>query len=501
MKPRLLGTLGTAVVAVAVAGCADTSAAGGQDGTISYGITLPASTMDPAQARTPQELVYLMPVYDRLVQLDPITSELGPMLATEWTVGGEGGSGYVDFTLREGLTFPSGEPLDADAVKANIERSKAVSGSSVAADLAGVTTVDVMDANTVRINTSGPAAWLPGILSGRAGMMIAPSALGSDLGVEPQGIGMWTLESFDPSKVTYTATGNYWDAEAQKSDRLEIRFLADDNARFNALRTGEIDSSFVRAGQVSEAENAGLVTNVVPAKTTFAFHLNTNRSGLNDIRIRQALQYAIDRTAISDLVLDGYCEPNEQLFAPATAQHTDVELYPYNPDEARKLLEEAGAQNLQLVIGTVDIDQYRTMAEVMQSQLAQVGVQASVRVMPSGSLRETFAIKQETDLSFSPTGTHSDPSQLHNTYIASDAPYNPGKFVNDAANRLAGDALGEADTDKRNTLYQQMSVANAEAATSLSVCSPKLIYAYRDYVTGFEGALDAPGVEFRGVAG
>ncbi|MDI9894432.1 ABC transporter substrate-binding protein [Rhodococcus sp. IEGM 1381] len=498
MKSGMLGSLSAlAVVALAATGCADTSASGEQDGTLSYAISLPASTMDPAQVRVAAELIYLLPVYDRLVEVKPATAELAPMLATEWTIGDD----YVDFSLRQGLNFPDGAPFDAAAVKANIERSKATEGSGVASDLGGVTTAEVIDEYTVRINTDGPSAWLPGILGGRAGMMVAPSALGANLGVKPMGIGMWTLDNFDPAKVTYTATENYWDAEDQKSDRLEIRFLADDNARFNALRTGEIDTTFIRPNQVSEAENSGLTTNVVSAATTFPFHINTARSGLSDIRIRHALQYGIDRAAISDLVLDGYCDPNEQLFSPSSGQHSDATLYPYDPDRSRALLAEAGAENLPLVIGVADIDQYRTMAEVMQSQLNDAGFDVSVQVMPSGSTRERFSITQDIDLAFSPSGTHVDPSQVYSTFVAPNAPYNPGGTTDPSIEALANEALGVKDTDSRNAVYQDMSLKIAEEAKSLTVCSARLIYAYNDYVTGFEGARDAPLMEFRGVAG
>lgn len=505
MKSRVVPLASVAVLflALALAGCADTSASGDKgDGTISYGITLPAATLDPARVTTPQELIYLMPVYDRLVEVDPLTGKLEPMLATKWTVDEKGGAGFVDFTLRSDLTFPDGTPLDASAVVANIKRSKAAEGSGVAADLSQVTGAKALDDLTVRISTKGPAAWLPGIMGGRAGMMISPSALDSpNLPTKPAGIGMWTLHRMDATEVSYTATKGYWDAQEQKSKRLEIRYLSDDNARFNALRTGELDTSFIRASQVDEAKDAGLETQVVKSSSAFAFHLNTSRSGLDDPRVRQALQYAVDRSAISDLVFDGYCDPNEQLFGVSTPQHSSTELYPHDPKRARKLLTEAGAQSLKLVIGTVDIDQYRTMAEVVQSQLGEAGIKASVRVLPSGSLRDTFAVKQETDLSFAPSGTEMDPSQVYSTYFAPTAPYNPGGWKSPEVGELATDALGIADPDKRNKAYQEMGEAAAGQATSLAICSPRLIYANTAGVKGFKGARVAAFTEFRGVSG
>lgn len=512
MRKRLRSGTAAALAlpVVLLAGCGGGSGATGApgaaagDGTISYAFSVGPTTLDPARISSLQEVLYLNPVYDRLVYLDPVTGDAGPMLATAWQVGSDEQGGFVDFTLRAGLSFPDGAAFGPDTVVANIQRSKAAKGSGVASDLAAVSGAEKRDDNTVRLRTPGGAAWIPSVLGGRAGMMISQDALDApDLATKPVGIGMWQLDRFDPSIVTYQATPGYWDSQAQASKRLELRFIPDDSARFNAVRSGDIDTTFIRPSQIKDAKAAGIDVVEVPGATTYAFHMNTATPGLDDVRVRRALQKAVNRDAVSEQLLNGKCTSNDQLWAPALSSHADdVPVYPYDPAAARQELAAAGhANDLEVKLATADIDQYRRLAEILQAQFGEVGVKVAVQVAPASALRDLFGIRKAADMALSNTGLESDPSQLVSEYLAPDGLFNPGGSAIPGVQELAAQALGESDAAKRASLYQQISTLARDNAGYLSICSPAFLFATSDQVSGFKGARAAGLPEWRGVSG
>lgn len=486
----------------------ETAAAGGGehpgDGTISYAFSLGPATLDPAGIKSLQEVLYLNPVYDRLVYIDPLTAEPKPMLATGWTVGSDTDGGFAEFDLRAGLTFPDGSPFDANAVKANLERSMAASGSLVASTLTALESVEVVDADTVRMHTTGGAAWLPATVGGPAGMMISPSSLNSpDLATKPAGIGMWTLDSFDPAQVTYHATPNYWDPSAQQADHLKLNFIGDDAARFNALRAGDIDVTFLRPNQIANAEGEGLQTIKAGGSTTYGFVFNTSRKGLDNQEVRQALNMAVDRQAIADKLLLGYCTPNSQMWAPTLASHNDaVEVPQYDPKAAKEALAAAGySDGFDMSVVVSDVDQYRRLAEILQAQLGELGVKVTIQVAPAVDVVDIYANRKEADAAQTNPGLESDPSQLVSTYLMPDSRNNPGALQIPGIEDLAQQGLSEGDTAKRTAIYEEISKRAADSAGYLAICSPDFVYGTDGQVADFTGARAGGLVEFRGVKG
>lgn len=335
-------------------------------------------------------------------------------------------------------------------------------------------------------------------------MMISQEALDNpDLAKNPVGIGMWTLDRFGPSVVTYTATPNYWDRAAQQAEHLELRYLPDDNARFNALRSGDLDTTFIRSSQVKSARSGGLEIIETSGSTTYAFPFNTSSPGLADVQVRRALQFAIDRTAIAEQLLGGRCTPNVQLWAPALPPHDDsLDLYAYDPARAKEMLAAAGhGTGLRLSLAIADIDQFRRLAEIVQAQLGEVGVKVDVKVMPPGSAREVFSVRKQVDASFGPTGLETDPSQLVSEYLAPDGLYNPGANENAEVMTRADKALAVADPAERSALYEEISRLAAEDASYLAICSPDFLFAANGEISGFKGARAAGLAEWRGVRG
>lgn len=502
---RFLTTLSIASLALTAAcgssgGAADSDAAHQNDGTIVYAFSVSPTTLDPAATKSAQELLYLRPVYDRLVHLDPLDAKPSPMLATEWALGADDVGSYAEFKLREGLTFPDGKPFNSDAVVANLNHYKSLAGSGTAADLAPMTQAVATDPYTVRVYSEGGAAWVPNTLGGRAGMMISPAALGSpDLATNPVGIAPWTLESFDPAKVTYVKTENYWDPDVQKADKLEVQYIPDDVARFNAARSGGLDFTFIRGSQVDSAKADGLTLLENPGSTVTGFYLNPTVPGLDDPEVRQALSMAINREAIANAVWNGYCTPTDQIWSPGLPWHNpDHAMIEPQPDKAKKTIEESDLGPLTMVVQDSDI--YKRLGEVVQAELEKVGVQVSIQIVPASALRSAYAIEKSAQLGMAAIGLEGDPSQLVANYLLPGGLYNLSGEVDTQIAALAEQGLSESD-DERASTYQEIAALETEQTGFLAVCAPNFLWVSNGKIGGFDGALSASQPEFRGMEG
>src|SRR5690606_21746166 len=178
--------------------------------------------------------------YDRLVHITPDVQPI-PGLATDWEFAEDGS--YLEMNLRKGVTFHDGEPFNAQAVRANIERAKTVENSAVASELEVVESVKVIDPATVRFMLTGAAASLPLTLSDRAGVMISPKAFDDpDLDQQPVGAGMFKVTDYKPNDhITYERYEKYWDPDAVRVAKNEQLIQPNSVARLYANRTGQVD--------------------------------------------------------------------------------------------------------------------------------------------------------------------------------------------------------------------------------------------------------------------
>ena len=237
------------------------------EGTFRYFYSVGPSRFDAHRATSSFDNTSLFLTYDRLVHNSPEASAV-PGLATAWEFNPDGTA--LTFTLREGVTFHDGTPFDAEAVKANIERGQTVEGSAVASDLAVITSVEVVDPLTVTLNLGGDGAQLPLVLSDRPGMMISPAAFDKpDLDQSPVGAGMFTVSEYRANdRIIYNRYDGYWDPDAVRCATFDYSISGDPITRLNAIRSGQVDGTFVDPAQEADAESAGLVISHSTASPT-----------------------------------------------------------------------------------------------------------------------------------------------------------------------------------------------------------------------------------------
>lgn len=330
-------------------------------------------------------------LFDSLTVIGP-GGVLQPALATHWEL--ETDTRWI-FHLRANVTFHNGAPFNADAAAAVLSFLKGEDGKRfyVATEVEAVTAIDVIDDLTLAINTAAPDAILPK----RLALISIPepgawATLGPDgFAQEPVGTGSFKLDDWGQAtgRMTFDAFADSWRAPAE-IDRLELWTVADATARIQALLTGQVDVlEAVGFDDVPTIEAAGFkVWSFTGAQvSSIAFRTVDNPdSPLQDVRVRRALNYAVDRALIAAVIFGGNADPASQGAGPGTFGYDpDLEPIPYDPAKAKALLAEAGYGDgfpltIEVLTGfsTADTLVYQKVAEDIRA----VGVDVTLRTPP-----------------------------------------------------------------------------------------------------------------------
>jgi peptide/nickel transport system permease protein/peptide/nickel transport system substrate-binding protein len=336
------------------------------------------SSLDPATGGSGFDHSILWTLYDTLVEWDYDTLIPKPGLAS-WSFP-EPARMVLD--IREGVTFHDGTPLDAAAVKFNLDRNRQDERSNIKADLAGVTAVEVSGPLQVTLTLTGPDASLPAVLSDRAGMMVSPAniqALGQDTNRKPVGAGPWKFVSWtDNDKVVVTRNDNYWRPGRPYLDGIEFSIIPESATALRAASSGQIEMAYQLPARLKPIIERSDSLQVVAAPTLFCqkLYLNYGREPLNNVKVRQALNFAINREDYIRATMGGLGESAAMLLPKAHWAYdaSVAALYPFDPDRSRALLAEAGfGDGLELHIGSYSDQDSVLRSEVIQAQLEAGG--------------------------------------------------------------------------------------------------------------------------------
>ena len=466
---------GALAMALALAGCGDTprnrtessadypseielESGFDEDATFTFGYTAFPPSWDPTKSTSAADRIFYIPVYDGLF----IEGVEGPEpgLATDYEPSEDGKS--VTMHLRKGLAFSDGTPFDAEAAKFNLDRNRA-KGSRIAGELSMVTNVAVVDDLTIKVDTDGSVGALHVSLSTRAGMMVSPTAAQSGvLDDKPVGIGPYITAAISPGvEATYERTAGYWDPAAQNVAKRVHTFIADDQARYNALVSGELDGAQVNPDQVDTVQDAGLNPVIKPSSLFLVFGMNSSMAPFDDIEVRKALNMSIDREGIAQGLYDGLCTPQATPFPEGGVAYNKeigdgLDEYPYDPTQAKEILEKEGVTDLTIDTLTPNVTIYTKFAEVVQQNLGKVGITVNVRPMPSEQLVQEFMIDKTAPTTSAVTTGITDPNMLWGSFLSPTAPQNPGGEVDPEMEQYAKEGAASLDPDERNKGYSKM---------------------------------------------
>lgn len=418
-----------AAITLAVSSCSPASTEGdptepaasdiNREATLTFATASPIAGLDPVYYISSGQHAQMSFIYDSLTQLAPDGST-APMLAETWEFSDDGS--VLTFHLRQDVTFNDGTPFDAEAVRVNLERGLNDPKSNVAGALSDIVDIDVVDEATIDLKLApGRGAGLPAALTTFPGMMLSPKALAEradEIAMDPgeAGSGAYLVTGLTPGEsVTLERTDDYWDHDAAYVKTVEISTMADNTARLNGVQTGVLDITQITAPTaIQQAEGlmeAGtLEGEFIDMDITQTMFINSKSGPLADLRARQAVAAAINKEAIVDGLFGGRAVPATQLY-PSTWAHdsslVDGTAQKYNPDAAKALVEELGGLSFTLTFGAGFATE--PVAQVIQAQLDEVGIEVELAPLQYPSNEEAFA-NGTADAILSTTTTAADPS-------------------------------------------------------------------------------------------
>ncbi len=402
MMRRKNAILTTAAIATAailgLAGCsAGAGNSSGSDGetptTATIALTGTPTNLDfttTAGSAIPQAL--MSNVYEGLVELDQ-SGEIQPLLASEWTVSDDRKT--YTFTLQEGVTFSNGDEFTADDVKFSFDRVKTDWVSSLKAKMDVVESVEVVSPTEVSVTLSKPSnAWLFSLAT-PVGAIFSEDAV-DDLANTPVGTGPYAVESWTPNEsLVFDTRDDYW-GEAPGVEQVTLKYFADATATTNALQTGDVDAiANLQAPELLssfESDDQFVVTTGTSSGEV-SLSMNNKAAPFDDVRVRQAVLYALDKQAILDTAWNGYGSLVATYAAPTDPYYEDLnDAYPYDPAKAKELLQEAGQENLDITFTVPTRPYAQAVSEIVVSQLKDVGINATIESaeFPAVWLDEVF---------------------------------------------------------------------------------------------------------------
>jgi peptide/nickel transport system substrate-binding protein/glutathione transport system substrate-binding protein len=447
-------------------------------GTLRVSMTYNPAALDPMTGRNAPDFNTLLAIYDGLIDLDPPTLQPKPGLAKAFTWKDPA---TLVLDLEQNVTFHDGTKFDAEAVKFNLDRYRSDARSNVKPDCSTIDRVDVAGPHQVVIHLNRPNSSLPTILADRPGLMVSPTAIqkadGGNIDRAPVGTGPFRFVSWqDNDRIVLTRNESYWRPGLPYLDALTLRIISEQPTGLRSVIAGENDMAINIDVQLKTvADRAGnLVARLVPTTFFWGAYINFAKPPLDNLKVRQALAWGIDREAMNKAIALGLDTPGNGVLPkehwacdPAT-----FNMYGYDPDKARKLLAEAGyPDGIDVpMIGWSDQTAMQRQ-EVAMAQLAKAGIRVQLTpASPQDSSIMFFGPQKKGSARMSGMGGYADPSQQYDNLLSKDAYYNAGRIELPGYRELINATQATDDLAARKAAFamlQRFVIENALVLTFL----------------------------------
>ena len=432
-------------------------------GVLTIGRREDSSTFDPIATAQNIDFWVFSNVFDVLVRVDNAGQKLLPGLAESWDVSDDALT--YTFHLRD-AKFSDGTPVTSEDVAYSLTRIRDSELSLWSDSYKIIKDMQTPDAATLVVTLDGPSAPFLSTLAMPGASIISKAAMES-MGEEafaekPVGSGAFTVDEWRRGdRVILKKNPNYWDAANVSLDGVEWISMPDDNTRMLAVQAGELDAAiYVPFSRVEELkQDANL--NVVVDPSTREDHLlmNQEHAPLDNVKVREAIDYAIDKAAIVDTVTFGIGEVANSYIPKGALYHSDDNgARGFDPEKAKALLAEAAAGEISLdyvVNAGNEVDEQ--IAILLQQQLGNVGITLNLQKMDPSQTWDML-INGEYDLSVMYwTNDILDPDQKTTFVLGHDVNMNyMTRYQNDEVKQLVADARLEMDPAKREAMYAQI---------------------------------------------
>jgi len=434
--------------------------------TLRFGLAEDPDILDPTLARTFVGRIVFAALCDKLFDIDEKLN-IVPQLATSYQWSAD--SKALTIKLRQGVTFHDGEKLDAAAVKFNIERHKNMAGSNRKGELAPVTSVDVVDPSTVRLNLSAPFSPLLAQLADRAGMMVSPKAAqgeGEKFGTKPVCSGPFRfVERVAQDRIVLERYPNYWNKAEIHLDKIIYLPIPDSTVRLANMKSGQLDfiervlpsdipslksDSRFKIARITEIGYQGITVNV--GKSELA---QKNPIG-KDPRVREAFELSLDRQGIVDVAMDGEADVGTQWVAPTNAFYAkNVPIPKRDVARAKALLAEAGVPNPSFTLMTPTQTDAQKVAQVVQAMAKDAGFDVKIQSTEFATSLN-MADKGDFEVYVLAWSGRADPDGNIFSFAACKQPLNYSGICKPDLDDLLNKSRSTLDPAERKKLYEQI---------------------------------------------
>ena len=450
-------------------------------GTVVFGRGGDSVELDPATVTDGESFRVTKNIFETLVEFDTDSTDLIPGLAKEWEAS-EDGLTYT-LKLQEGVKFHDGTDFNAEAVVKNFERwgggdkEKYYYYNSQFGDL--ITGVKAVDATTVEITTAEPIAPFFKNLAMSPFAIASPAALekhGDKFMENPVGTGPFKFSEWKRNEtITIVKNEDYWKEGLPKLDSVIYKVIPENSARLNALNAGEVDIiEGVNYSDLPSIEsNENLQVFQRPSLNVAYLGLTATRGPLKDKLVRQALNYAVDKSNIIDQFYMGSAEPAINPMPPVVAGYNDeVEDYPYDPEKAKELLKEAGYENgFEIELWAMPVTRpYMPdgpkVAEAIQADFEKIGVKSKIVTYEWATYLDKARLGEADTFLLGWTGDNGDADNFLYVLLDEDSigSNNYSYYKNPQVHELLVKARSTVDEAERDKLYKEAQVLIKEDA-------------------------------------
>lgn len=419
-------------------------------------------SLDPHRANTYVSRLVFASLCDSLVDISA-DLKIAPKLALSWTTSADGKT--LTFKLRPGVRFQDGEPFDAAAVKANIERAMTLPESSRKSELVSVQRVDVVDPLTVAFVLKTPDAALLATLTDRAGMMLAPKTLADTGGVarHPVCAGPYQfVERVQNDRIVLSKFPGYWDNAHYPLQKVVFTPIPDSTVRLANLRSNNLDMiERLSPNDVASVRKDPALQLLVASGLGYrGLTLNVGNGArangpLKDSRVREALALAIDRDALNQVAGAGTYTPANQGVPPGSPYHDKSIVTPRrDAAKARALLKAAGHERVSLDMLIGNDTSSGQIGEMLQAMAAEANIDIKLRPVDNPTLLSEGKAGRFDVMLLGWSG-RADPDGNLLNMAGCGGPLNYGRYCDKDVDAMLRDARQKSDPAARKALYDK----------------------------------------------
>ena len=464
--------------------------------TLRIGLAEDPDVLDPTLARTYVGRIVFASLCDKLFDIDDKLN-IVPQLALSSDISEDGKT--VVLKLRSGVKFHDGALMDAQAVKASLERHMSLPGSFRKPELAAVDKVEVIDPSSVRLVLKNPFSPLLAQLADRAGMIMSPKAIaeaGDKFGLKPVCAGPFKfVERVQQDRIVLEKFADYWNAANVHVDRIVFQPIVESTVRLANLKSGSLDlierALATDLKEIRADPKLKLASQISLGYLGLTLNLANGEAGKNgpfgkDPRVRQALEASIDRKAVSDVVFNGEALPGNQWVSPKSPYYQHKFPVPgRDVAKAKKLLADAGVTTPVTVDFMVPNNpELRQVAEVLQAMAAEAGFDLKIRVTEfATSLTEAEQGRFQAFL-IGWSG-RIDPDGNSYIFFKCGAPQNEGRCCDKEVDNWLDEARKVSKLDERKAIYEKIADKYLKEGSIIYLYHPLVIIAHTAKLEGY----------------